>query len=151
LARYLVSGEPDFGPLKLLPSAEGSNMPGKSPSAGPQPTARWSPVDIKTRSYVEHNADDDTFLETAWHDAKQALPVLAGLEVKDRVLTRNDIALCRRPAGFARRLQAFQQQPPPRGVAFAGDYLINSTVGRAHLSGLRAAHRLLDQPVPAST
>jgi oxygen-dependent protoporphyrinogen oxidase len=28
-------------------------------------------------------------------------------------------------------------------VAFAGDYLINSTVGQAHWSGLKAAEQLL--------
>jgi hypothetical protein len=30
------------------------------------------------------------------------------------------------------------------GAAFAGDYLINSTVGQAHFSGLQAANALLE-------
>jgi len=48
--------------------------------------------------------------------------------------------------GYTRKLAAFKALGPLPRVAFAGDYLINSTVGQAHWSGLQAAQQILASP-----
>lgn len=86
---------------------------------------------------------DDAILDDAWSDFTAAAPNAARARMIDRYLQRNDVALCRRPVGYATRLAAFRALGPHPRVAFAGDYLINSTVGQAHWSGLQAAERTL--------
>jgi oxygen-dependent protoporphyrinogen oxidase len=101
-------------------------------------------VDIKG-SYARtvDDTNQDRALDDAWEEAVLALPGLADGVVLDRQLSRNDIALCRRPVGFIRDLASFTQLPPIARVEFAGDYLLNSTVGCAHLTGVWAARSLI--------
>lgn len=85
---------------------------------------------------------EDAILDAAWEDYLQAVPAAHDVRFVDRHLQRNDLAICRREAGFVRRLKDFRALPPHPRVAFAGDYMINSTVGQAHWSGLEAADAL---------
>jgi oxygen-dependent protoporphyrinogen oxidase len=141
IARYLVSGGTAKLPSKaLLPSIEGFRRVGKVACAPAVDGSRIVTVDIKgsyARTVDETNQDQA--LDDAWEEAVRALPGV----VLDRLLSRNDIALCRRPVGFIRDLASFAQLPPIARVAFAGDYLLNSTVGCAHLTGVRAARSLI--------
>jgi oxygen-dependent protoporphyrinogen oxidase len=86
---------------------------------------------------------DGEILDGVWQDFVAVAPGVAGVRFLDRYLQRNDIGLCRREAGSIRRLAAFKALRPLDRVVFAGDYLINSTVGQAHWSGLRAAEAVL--------
>jgi oxygen-dependent protoporphyrinogen oxidase len=86
---------------------------------------------------------DDRILDAAWSDIVAAVPAMAQVGTIDRYLQRNDAAICRREAGYIARLDLFRRLAPLDRVAFAGDYLINSTVGQAHWSGLQAADDLL--------
>jgi oxygen-dependent protoporphyrinogen oxidase len=140
LARFLVDAAPPGLPRKvLLPSAAGFGCVGKITllTEGGPPTVT---VDIKdTYIRARARATDEETMDDAWSEVLRALPPLRAARVTDRVLTRNQIALCRRPAGFARNLAAFRGLPASPGIAFAGDYLINSTVGMSYLTGLQAA------------
>jgi len=89
------------------------------------------------------DASDEQILDLAWADVVDALPELAGTRVLDRLLARQDDAICTRPKGYIRSIQAFQALGPLPRVAFCGDYLSNSTVGQSHWSGLQAAEQLL--------
>lgn len=143
LARYLLDAAPAGLPRKvLLPSAAGFGCAGKitvTTEGGP-PTVT---VDIKD-TYIRSSgrSTNEQMMDDAWDEAQRALPALQGARVADRILNRNDIALCRRPAGFARDLATFQALPALPGIAFAGDYLINSTVGMSYLTGLQAAAKV---------
>jgi len=87
---------------------------------------------------------DDVILDKAWEDYVRVAPKVADAVFVDRHLQRNDLAICKREVGFVKNLAAFRNTPPIQGVAFAGDYMINSTVGQAHWSGLQAADSLLE-------
>jgi oxygen-dependent protoporphyrinogen oxidase len=56
--------------------------------------------------------------------------------VIDRHLERQDLGITSRYVDYTRKLAAFKALGPLPRVAFAGDYLINSSVGQAHWSGL---------------
>ncbi|ATU95470.1 protoporphyrinogen/coproporphyrinogen oxidase [Phyllobacterium zundukense] len=86
---------------------------------------------------------EDAILDQAWDDYARVEPKIANAVFVDRHLQRNDLAICRREAGFVKRLAAFRQMPDLPGIAFAGDYMINSTVGQSHWSGLQAADNIL--------
>lgn len=94
---------------------------------------------------------DDDILDGVWEDYLAAAPALGDVKFVDRHLQRNDLAICRREAGFVRRLAAFRALPAHRRIAFAGDYMINSTVGQAHWSGLEAAESVLTQQAGRDT
>jgi oxygen-dependent protoporphyrinogen oxidase len=128
-----VDAAPPGLPRKvLLPSAAGFGCVGKITllTEGGPPTVT---VDIKdTYIRARARATDEETMDDAWSEVLRALPPLRAARVTDRVLTRNQIALCR-------RLAAFRGLPASPGIAFAGDYLINSTVGMSYLTGLQAA------------
>ena len=86
---------------------------------------------------------EDEILDAAWTDFVKAEPRASGAKFLNRYLQRNDLAICRREVGFVTRLKQFKELPPLQRVAFAGDYLTNSSVGQAHWSGLQAADELL--------
>lgn len=88
-----------------------------------------------------HSEDD--ILDAAWEEFIRAEPRAKSAKFLNRYLQRNDLAICRREVGFVTRLKAFKDLPPLKRVAFAGDYMINSTVGQAHWSGLQAADALM--------
>jgi oxygen-dependent protoporphyrinogen oxidase len=98
----------------------------------------------KDRACREHaQLPDAALLDLAWSDFLDVAPELAGTRVADRFLSRQPEAICKRPKGYIRGLEAFRDLGPLPRLAFAGDYLINSTVGQAHWSGLRAADELV--------
>lgn len=126
----------------LLPSAEGfralSNF-----TLRPDPRGSFLYGEIKGARCAElRGASEAEIFEDALADLKRALPALKINAVVDSYVQRNDIALCRRHVGYTRGLQAFQALPPLPRIEFAGDYLLNSTVGQAHYTGLMAAKRL---------
>lgn len=61
----------------------------------------------------------------------------------DRYIERHDLGIARRPAGYLRSLKAFRALGSLPRVAFAGDYLVNSSVDQAHWSGMQAAKELV--------
>lgn len=126
----------------LLPTAEGfrtlSNF-----TLRPDPRGSFLYGEIKGARCAElRGASEAEVFEDALADLKRALPNLTIRSVMDSYIQRNDIALCRRHVGYTRALQAFQTLPPLSRIDFAGDYLLNSTVGQAHYTGLMSAKRL---------
>jgi oxygen-dependent protoporphyrinogen oxidase len=145
IARYLVHSESNLRAAKtLLPSAEGFARLSKV-TIEPAGTGAAIVIANIKGSYARTVTDEreDVAMAEAWEEAVRAFPELGSAVIDDQVLTRNDIGLCRRPAGFVRRLAAFLALPPVPGVTFAGDYLLNSTVGGAHRTGVRAANQIL--------
>ncbi len=88
-------------------------------------------------------APADQILDDAWERARKHVPGLQTARVVGRHLERQDLGITSRYVGYTRRLADFKALGPLPRVAFAGDYLINSTVGQAHYSGLQAARQLL--------
>lgn len=86
--------------------------------------------------------DDDAILDACWNEIGRALPPLASTSPVNRVLLRNDIGLCRRHVGYTQALASFRSLPELPRLGFAGDYLANSTLGRAHRTGAEAARKL---------
>jgi oxygen-dependent protoporphyrinogen oxidase len=134
IARFLVAGPTDGFPGKaLLPTAEGFRMVGK---------VTFDPL-ANGRLIVTVDIKDSYARTVVPGNVVRAFPQLRGHAIEDFVMTRNDVGLCRRPAGFVRRLAAFKALPLIPGLALAGDYLLNSTVGAAHRTGLDAAEATL--------
>ncbi|MDO9367431.1 MAG: FAD-dependent oxidoreductase, partial [Sphingopyxis sp.] len=126
----------------LLPTAEGfrslSNF-----HLTPTPDGHFLYGEIKGRRCAELvGASDADIMADALADLTRALPEVTIRAVADHYVQRNDIALCRRHVGYTRALATFKTLPPLPRVEFAGDYLLNSTVGQAHFTGLGAATRL---------
>ncbi|KGE03017.1 FAD-dependent oxidoreductase [Pseudohaliea rubra] len=88
-------------------------------------------------------ASDAELQRIAWQDVQEAVPALAGTRLIDSFVSRQPHAICKRPKGYIAALQRFRELGPLPRLAFAGDYLTNSTVGQAHWSGLSAAEALL--------
>jgi len=84
----------------------------------------------------------EQILAGVWEEFEQVDARAKNCKIVDSYLQRNDLAICRRETGFVKRLKAFKELPSIQRVAFAGDYMINSTVGQAHWSGLQAADAL---------
>jgi oxygen-dependent protoporphyrinogen oxidase len=91
-------------------------------------TQEWSP---------EALSDD------GWIDVVAAFPLVQEATVVDRYIERQDLGIARRPAGYLRSLKAFRALGSLPRVTFAGDYLVNSSVGQAHWSGIQAAKELV--------
>ncbi len=89
------------------------------------------------------SSPDAALLEEALAEIREVEPKVATARIFDSHVQRNDIALCRRYVGYTEALRAFHSLKPKARIAFAGDYLINSTVGQAHRSGQLAADQLL--------
>ena len=87
-------------------------------------------------------AADADIIDEALEEFSRALPSYGRPRVVDSYVQRNDIGLCRRQVGYTRSLEQFRGLAPMPRMEFAGDYLISSTVGQAHHSGLQAADRL---------
>lgn len=145
IVHYVLDGTPAGLPeSRLLPTADGFERVANlhfRPMAGGRTIASG---EIKGRRCAETSGwSDDAILDDAWIDFVAVAPQAGTVAFVDRHLQRNDIALCRRAAGYTTRLARFRALPPLPHVAFAGDYLINSTVGQAHWSGLQAAEAIL--------
>lgn len=89
------------------------------------------------------DASEEELLAIAWSDVVDAIPELAGTRVIDSFIALQPHAICKRPKGFITSLQAFNELGPLDRVVFAGDYMVNSTVGQSHWSGLQAAEDLI--------
>ena len=101
--------------------------------------AQW-----KNRGSKETQAwSSDAVLEDGWKEVTRAFPQLRDAVIIDQYIQRNDLAIARRPKGYLKSLKRFRDLGPLERVTFAGDYLVNSTVGQAHWSGMRAAKELL--------
>lgn len=145
MGRYLVTGVEGDPPCKLLlPSAGGFHCAGKVTIGSTGSAGTFVTVDVKDpyASSVD-DATSERALDDAWAEAQRALPSLARAQVSDRVLSRNDTGICRRPAGFVRGLASFRKLPRTPGFALAGDYMFNSTVGSALKTGEDAAAAIL--------
>lgn len=127
----------------LLPTADGFSIISNL-VFNPRADGLWDVyAEMKGRFCADHaGASSAKILDLAWDEAIASNPKLATLDIIDRRLQRNDIAIARRPAGYIRALKAFTDLPPNPRIAFAGDYLLNSTVGQSHWTGLRAADQL---------
>ncbi len=89
-------------------------------------------------------APAEQILDDVWERVVKHAPGMSTARVIDRHLERQDLGITSRYVGYTRKLASFEALGPLPRVAFAGDYLINSTVGQAHWSGLQAAKSLLD-------
>jgi oxygen-dependent protoporphyrinogen oxidase len=87
-------------------------------------------------------APAEQILDDAWNLVVKHAPGMDTARVIDRHLERQDLGITSRYVGYTRRLAEFKALGPLPRVAFAGDYLINTTVGQAHWSGLQAAQQL---------
>lgn len=146
IVRFIADAGPAELPAKvLLASIDAYEVLGKV-SSSPMGASRWIvTADIK-ESFASKvgPGDEEKIFRATWDEVRRAFPALGTATVVDQVISFNETALCRRPAGFVRSLSDFQCTSKPRGLAFAGDYLINSTVGYAHQSGVRAAETIRD-------
>lgn len=95
--------------------------------------------------YIRKNASmtEDGLFEAAWADVARALPQFEACTHHDRHMQINDIALCSRRKGYTSALKDFQALQGLDRMAFAGDYLLNSTVGQSLYTGKCAADQLL--------
>ncbi|WP_158085902.1 FAD-dependent oxidoreductase [Mycobacterium arosiense] len=145
LGRYLVDVPASQLPAKcFLPSAEGFERLGKvsvKPDGKDRSVITLDLKDAYARCTVGRS--DREVLAESWLEAIRAFPILRTAVIEDQILTRNDIAICRRPRGFVGGLAQFLAQPMPAGVELAGDYLLQSTVGRSLYTGVVAANRTL--------
>lgn len=139
----------------MLPTAEGYDVMSNI-TVAPDPKSGKSFIyaEIKGEACARlKGASDETILAEAMADAIKCRPDLAGVPILDFYLQRNDVALCSRHVGYTKALKSFKELGGLDGIAFAGDYLINCSVGCAHLSGLQAADQLIAQlqlqPEPA--
>lgn len=147
LARYLVDVPASKLPAKcFLPSAEGFERLAKVAVKPDGENRSIITLQVKD-AYARHTVgrSDEEVLAESWREALRAFPILRTAVIRDQILTRNDIAICRRPRGFVTDLAEFLSHPMPARIELAGDYLLQSTVGDCHYTGVRAANRILGQ------
>lgn len=147
IAYYLIETEEKDLPLSLmLPTVDGYNMVSNL-HFYPHGENRYIVTGELKGNFCKQTLGmpEDEILKLIWADFVKAAPAAANVKFVNQYLQRNDLAICRRETGFVKRLKAFRELPPLKRVAFAGDYLINSTVGQAHYSGLQAADELLSR------
>lgn len=85
------------------------------------------------------DVSNDAILARFLKDVVRYHPPLAGAAVVDAYVQRNDLALPTFPPGFMTLLDAHRRAAAGSRVALAGDWLLNTSVGSAHLTGLQAA------------
>lgn len=131
----------------MLPTAEGyeilSNL-----SVAPDPAGRKAFVygEIKGDACRRMAGQSDAeIMAQVMAEVAKARPDMAGVRLIDSYVQHNDIALCSRHVGYTKALKAFRALAPLDRLAFAGDYLINSSVGSAHSSGTAAADQIIAQ------
>ncbi len=136
----------DPPPNLLLPTSEGfeaaSNI-ALPPSVEDESLSLFY-GEVKGKFGREHAGEDDEFfLNAVWEDACRAVPELAESATHEWHVERNEFGLCSRRKGYTTALKEYRDLPPLENVRFAGDYLINSTVGQALRSGIWAAEELI--------
>ncbi|WP_407941518.1 FAD-dependent oxidoreductase [Nocardioides okcheonensis] len=152
LAYYLTDdlGDPPGGSLGqagiglLLPTAEGFDLASNTHWA---PTRQGRSL-VLIQSKRRHlgplaHATDDAVLDALWAELATVTPAARHVTVHERLLARWDDAIPTRPVGSLRALRQFRALGPLPRVAFAGDYLRNSSVGAALITGQQAATELL--------
>jgi len=128
----------------LLPAADGFWRTGNLRFTDLGNGTTFAHSQWKDRGCRAHaGASSEELLDLAWADVVDARPELAGTRVLDRLLSRQDHAICKRPKGFIRSIKAFRELGALPRVAFCGDYLSNSTVGQSHWTGVVAAEQLI--------
>jgi oxygen-dependent protoporphyrinogen oxidase len=85
---------------------------------------------------------DEALLRRFIDDVRHFDPRLASAPLADAYVQRNDMALPTFRPGYLRALNDFRKETGQQRLAFAGDYLLNTSVGSAHLTGLQAAQQL---------
>jgi protoporphyrinogen/coproporphyrinogen III oxidase len=143
---YYVLDRPkaDLPETCVLPAADGFTRTGnlRFTDVGNGTTfahSQWK--DAGCRAHAD--ASDEELLALAWADVVEAVPSLQGSTPKDSFVSRQPSAICKRPKGYVRSIQQFRALGPLPRVAFCGDYLVNSTVGQSHWSGVTAAEDLM--------
>ncbi len=99
-------------------------------------------------SRAARRQSDEEVRQALWQDIVEATPAMAACRIDDFLLLRNDLAILVPYVGYLTALKKFRSLDPLPRLAFAGDYLITSTVGQAHYTGIKAAERLLRQTSP---
>ncbi|MEM1053452.1 MAG: FAD-dependent oxidoreductase [Pseudomonadota bacterium] len=147
ILHMIIDNPPADTPFSLLlPTAEGyhaaSNIWLKPASSDPEKTLFYAEVkgDFGRKHF---DRDEKFFLESVWRDACKAVPALTECSTYAWHMQRNDIALCSRRKGYTTALREFRKNRPMQRIRFAGDYLINSTVGQAMRSGIDAADSII--------
>jgi len=147
---HMLIDNPEEGvPFSLLvPTCEGfhaaSNFWLKPSAADRSKTLFYG--EVKGRFAAANRGKDDRFFaEAVWKDACKAEPRLSNCKNYEWHVQRNEIALCSRRKGYTTALKAFREADPLKNVRFAGDYLINSTVGQSMRSGIDAVLDLLGE------
>jgi protoporphyrinogen/coproporphyrinogen III oxidase len=128
----------------LLPTAEGFTLASN---------AHWAPAGegrslVLIQSKRRHlgpiaKASDEVILDALWDELALVTPAARQVSVHERLLARWDDAIPTRPVGSMRALRQFRALGPLPRIAFAGDYLRNSSVGAALITGQQAAAELL--------
>ena len=143
---YAELPEGELPPALILPTVDGFDT-----------TAYYNIQPMGARKAVIHaemkgsaslaakNKSDEEVRELLWEDIVAATPAMAGCRIEDFLLIRNEIAILKPYVGYITALKKFKSLAPINRLAFAGDYLITSTVGQAHYTGLKAAEQLLKQ------
>jgi protoporphyrinogen/coproporphyrinogen III oxidase len=152
LAYYLTDdlGIPPGGSLgqegigMLLPTVEGFSLASNT---------HWAPAGdgkslVLIQSKRRHlgplaHASDEVILDELWKELALVTPKAQTVTVHERLLARWDDAIPTRPVGSLRALRRFRALGPLPRIAFAGDYLRNSSVGAALVTGQQAAAELL--------
>jgi protoporphyrinogen/coproporphyrinogen III oxidase len=128
----------------LLPTSEGFNLASN---------VHWAPAGagksfVLIQSKRRHlgplaHATDEAVLDALWSELALVTPAAQNATVHERMLARWDDAIPTRPVGSMRALHRFRSLGPLPRIAFAGDYLRNSSVGAALITGQQAATELL--------
>ncbi len=69
-------------------------------------------------------------------------PPMAGAEVADSYIQINELGLPAFGPGYITALDAYNRSVTPKRIGLAGDWLVMTSVGSAHLSGMAAANNL---------
>ena len=146
IIHMLIDAPEEDVPNLMLPTSEGfgaaSNI-ASSPSMTDETKSLFY-GEVKGKFGRENaHKDDEFFLNAVWDDACRAVPALRTCGKHEWFVDRNELGLCSRRKGYTTALKTFREMKPIENVRFAGDYLINSTVGEAMRSGIEAAEALI--------
>jgi oxygen-dependent protoporphyrinogen oxidase len=89
------------------------------------------------------DASDDEILDAIWVEVTKAIPSTANVALSERLLCRQDRGLVARQPGHMAAHALYDTLPAVPGLVFAGDYLLQCSVGYSVITGQRAARTLL--------
>ena len=102
---------------------------------------------VSTRAPFEaslQHLDDDAYLDACQKEVARYAPKAMSV-IEDRYTSRWDQAIPVFPPGYLRALEQFLHLSPAPGLAFAGDYLGNCSVGAAFRTGKLATDDLVQR------